>query len=77
MLTLEQCKKILGDKAKDYRDESIELIRDQLYVAANLSFEHWKKGHCLTSGDATNTSSEVSQRLTSAQISAKEIADGK
>jgi len=77
MLTLEQCKKILGDKAKNYSEESIELIRDQLYIAANLSFEHWKKGHCLTSGDETNTSSEVSQRLTSNPLHAGVPVDAK
>ncbi len=43
MLTLLQTKKILGDKAKNYTDERIEAIRDELYVAANLAFEHWRK----------------------------------
>ncbi len=43
MLSIEQSKKILGDKAKNYTDEEIEAIRDTLYVAANLSFEHWRK----------------------------------
>ncbi len=62
MLTVEQCKKILGEKTKNYTDEQIEAIRDELYIAANLSFEHWRKSHCLTSGDS-NTSPEVSQRL--------------
>jgi hypothetical protein len=62
MLTLEKCKKILGDKAKNYTDERIEAIRDELYVVANLSFKHWKKSHCLTTGDLP-TSPVVSQRL--------------
>ena len=64
MLTVEQAKKILGEKSKNYTDEQIESIRDTLYIAANLAFEHWRKSHCLTSGDSANTSPEVSQRLT-------------
>lgn len=43
MLTLQHCKKVLGDKAKNYTDEQIEAIRDELYIAANLAFEHWRK----------------------------------
>ena len=43
MLTVQQSKKILGDKAKDLSDEAVEAIRDQLYVAANLAFARWQK----------------------------------
>ena len=63
MLSIEQCRKRLGDKAKDLTDETIENIRDVLYVQAGLIFDEWRKSHCLTSGDS-NTSPEVSQRLT-------------
>lgn len=64
MFSLEKCKRILGAKAEGLTDEYLESVRDQLYIAANLAFEHWRKGHCLTSGDSANTSPEVSQRLT-------------
>ena len=77
MLTVEQAKKILGEKSKNYTDEQIESIRDTLYIAANLAFEHWRKSHCLTSGDFANTSPEVSQRLTSTPLPTGELADAK
>ena len=77
MLTLEQAKKILGDKAKNYTDEQLETMRDELYIAANLAFNHWQKSHCLTSEDAVPASLEVSQRLTSTPLPAGESADEK
>ena len=43
MFTLEHCKKILDDKAVGLSDEAIEAIRDELYIAASLAFEHWRK----------------------------------
>lgn len=43
MLAITQCKKVLGEKARDLTDEQIEAIRDQLYIAANLAFTHWQK----------------------------------
>lgn len=76
MLTLERSKKILGDKAKNYTDEQIEAIRDELYIAANLAFSNWQKNRCLTTGD-TMQSPVVSQRLTSPQLPAGESADEK
>jgi hypothetical protein len=42
-LSVEKCKKILGDKAANMTDELIEKMRDELYVAANLAFSHWQK----------------------------------
>ena len=66
MLTLEQCKKLLGDKAKNYSDEFIEALRDELYVAANLSFEHWRKNCSSTEGDGAASLSVGEQTPTSA-----------
>lgn len=74
MFTLEHCKKILGDKAVGLSDETIEQIRDALYVQAGLIFDEWRKGHCLTKGDACPSPS-VSQRLTSTQLHAGDSAD--
>ncbi len=51
MLSIEQCKKTLGDKSKNYTDGQIEAIRDQLYIAANLAFAHWQKNCSFTKGD--------------------------
>jgi len=51
MLPVQQCKKILGEKAKNYSDEVVEAIRDELYVAANLAFEHWRKNCSSTKGE--------------------------
>lgn len=45
MLTIEQCKKIIGDK--NLTDKEVEEIRDELYILANLAFEHWRE----TQGD--------------------------
>lgn len=50
MFTLEHCKKILGDKAVGLSDEAIEAIRDELYIAANLAFNHWQKNCSSTKG---------------------------
>jgi hypothetical protein len=43
MLSVEQCKRILGERAKNYTDEQLEAIRDELYILAGLAFEHWKR----------------------------------
>lgn len=43
MLSIEKCKKIFGEKAVKLSDEQLEKVRDELYVAANLSFNHWRK----------------------------------
>lgn len=43
MLSVERCKKLLGDKAKNYTDEQIEARRDELYIAATLAFNDWQK----------------------------------
>ncbi len=50
MLSIEQCKKILGEKAKNLSDENIEAIRDALYVQANLLFNHWQRSSCSIKG---------------------------
>jgi len=43
MLTLTHCKKILGNKAADLSDEDIDILRHEMYVLANISFNHWQK----------------------------------
>lgn len=79
MLSVQDCRKKLnklGSKAQDLSDETIEQIRDALYIQAGLIFDEWRKSHCLTSGDS-NTSPEVSQRLTSTPLPTGELADVK
>jgi hypothetical protein len=51
MLSVENCKKILGDKAIGLSDKAVEAIRDELYVAANLAFAHWQKSCASTKGE--------------------------
>ena len=41
MLTVEQCKKLIADK--NLTDKEVEEVRDELYVLANLAFDHWKQ----------------------------------
>lgn len=41
MLSIEQCKKLIADK--DLTDKEVEEIRDELYILANLAFEHWRE----------------------------------
>lgn len=41
MLTLEQCKKLISDK--NLTDKEVEEVRDELYILANLAFEHWRE----------------------------------
>jgi len=41
MLSIEQCRKLIGDKTLS--DKEVEEIRDELYVLANLAFDHWKE----------------------------------
>jgi hypothetical protein len=41
MLSIEQCKKLIGDKTLS--DKEVEEIRDELYILANLAFDHWKE----------------------------------
>ncbi len=41
MLSIEQCKKLISDK--NLTDKEVEEIRDELYILANLAFEHWKE----------------------------------
>ncbi len=64
MLSIEQCKKVLGDKVKNLTDESIEEIRDALYIQANLAFNHWQKSRSLTEGD-NGRSPSASEELAS------------
>ena len=63
MLSIEQCKKILGGKAKNYTDEQIETIRDELYVAANLSFGHWQK-NCSSAKPEKSSSFSSNEKTT-------------
>ena len=55
MLTLERCKKILGDKAIGLSDETIEAMRDELYIGANLAFEHFQKSNSSTKEEETSS----------------------
>ena len=41
MLSIEQTRKILGDKAKDLTDEQLTEIRDGFYNLANVIFDKW------------------------------------
>lgn len=65
MLSLENCKKILGDKAIDLSDEAIEEIRDELYIAANLAFSHWQK-NCSSTKREEKSSLTVGEQPVSA-----------
>lgn len=76
MLSIEQCKKILGNKAKNYSDELIEAIRDELYVAANLAFAHWQK-NCSSTKEGENSSAFVGEQPTSTPLPTGELADVK
>lgn len=74
MLTIDRCKKILEAKAIYLTDEQIESLRDELYLVANLAFEHWQKGRCLTEKEK-NLSFLVSQEPTSTPLPTGESAD--
>jgi hypothetical protein len=39
MLSTEECKRILGDVAKDFTDEEIRRIRDDCYELADILME--------------------------------------
>ena len=67
MLTIERCKKILGNKAEGLSDEKIEKMRDELYISANLAFEHWRKSNSSTK-EEESSSLFVGEQPTSAQI---------
>lgn len=43
MLPLEQCRKILGERAAHLNDGQIIALRDSLYRAVNLIFDHIEK----------------------------------
>jgi hypothetical protein len=59
MLSVEKCKKILGEDAEGRSDEAIELIRDDLYRIANLAFTHWQE--CCLSADVQPELTETSK----------------
>lgn len=40
MITLEKCKQILNTKTKKFSDEEIKLIREYLYIVANIETEN-------------------------------------
>ena len=81
MLTLEHCKKILGDKAEGLSDENIEAIRDELYIAANFAFENWRKSNSSTKKEEASPSfvGEIptSTPLPTGESADEKIADGK
>ncbi len=41
MLSLEKCKQILNRSEMD--DESVEILRDGLYLITNMTFNNWLK----------------------------------
>ena len=43
MLSLEQCKEILGDKSVHLTDEQVLSFRDSLYSIVNLIFDNLEK----------------------------------
>jgi len=43
MLTLERCKEILGSRASHLTEEQVLTLRDSLYSAVNLIFDHLQK----------------------------------
>ncbi len=43
MLTVEKSRKLLGEAAEKITDEEVEAVRDDLYLAANLAFQHWRE----------------------------------
>jgi hypothetical protein len=74
MLTLERCKTILGDKAKDLTDDQVEAMRDELYIEAGLIFENWRKSNSSTKGE-DDSSSFVGEQPKSDQLHAGDSAD--
>ena len=43
MLSLEQCKKILNNGKKKYKDEEVKQIREYLYMLAEFQIENEQK----------------------------------
>jgi len=43
MIPIEKVKKLIGKT--ELSDEEVGKVRDDLYVLANLSFEHWRETH--------------------------------
>jgi hypothetical protein len=43
MLSIEQCRKTLGEKAAKLTDEQLVVLRDSLYSTVNLIFDHLQK----------------------------------
>lgn len=50
MLSIEQCRKLIADK--NLTDEEVEQVRDELYILANLAFDHWQKTKALKKAQA-------------------------
>jgi hypothetical protein len=42
MLSLEEFKAILGEKARDYTDEQLIQVRDEQQALIEIIFEQWK-----------------------------------
>ena len=43
MITIEECKKILGVSAKEYTEEQLKSIRDFFYKLAQINFDFLKQ----------------------------------
>ena len=76
MLSVEKCKKILGDKAKIFTDEEVEELRDEFYVAANLAFNDWQK-NCSSAKEVEKSSLFVGEQPTPTPLPTGESAGGK
>lgn len=70
MLTLTHCKKILGNEAADLSDEDIDALRHEMYVLANLSFNHWQKNCSSTKAE------ELSSLFVGAQPTSTQLPTG-
>lgn len=75
MLSLEQCKKNLGERARNYTDEQLEAIRDELYILAGLAFEHWK--HCSSTKAEEKSSAFAGEQPASNPLPVGDPADAK
>lgn len=45
MLTVSQCRKILGTAATDMTDDQVRALRDLLYTIGTFDFHHFQEHH--------------------------------
>ncbi|MEJ0053154.1 MAG: hypothetical protein WDN10_00275 [bacterium] len=70
MLSIAQCKKVLGNEANLLSDEAVEAVRDELYIAANLAFDSWQKKGLVSAKDKAMPSPFVSTLPAPAEMQA-------